>query len=275
MSVFSKKWRAALAAAAVIAAAVFVTEHFAGVDPVGTVVRTVMSPVKTGFSYIAGAVNNACGFVWDMRAYKADNEELEAENIRLKQQNRDTATYREENERLQELLDLKNSITDYSTVAARVISYSANNWYETIEINKGSMNGLSVGNAVITPEGVVGKVTETGPNYAIVTTILDSSSAVGIRVSRTGGSGLVEGDSELAADNRCKLSFLDRSTPIIVGDVVETSGSGGIYPPGFIIGSITSVSADSTGNLKYAVIDPAVDFSDLYEVLVINGIAGQ
>ena len=272
MSFFSKKCRVALAAAAVVVAAGFVTEHFAGVNPIGTVVKTIASPVQTGFSYIAGAVENACRFVWDMRAYKADNEALEAENLQLKQQNRDTATYREENERLQELLDLKDSIADYSTVAARVISYSANNWYETIEINKGSMSGLSEGNAVITSDGVVGKITETGPNYSIVTTILDSSSAVGIRVSRTGGSGLVEGDSELAANNQCKLSFLDRSTPIIVGDVVETSGSGGIYPPGFIIGSIISVSADSTGNLKYAVIDPAVDFGNLHEVLVINGI---
>ncbi len=272
MPFFSKKWRIVIAAAIIIAAADFAVEHFAGINPIGAAVRTVTAPVRTGFSYISGAVGDAFGFVWDMRAYKADNEALEAENIRLKRENRDTASYREENERLQNLLDLQESITDYSTVAARVISYSPNNWYETVEINKGSMSGLGVGNAVVTSDGVVGRITEVGPNYSIVTTILDSCSAVGVRVSRTGGSGLVEGDDELAENSQCQLSFLDRSTPIIVGDVVETSGSGGIYPAGFVIGSVMSVSADSTGNLKYAVIDPAVDFENLHEVLVINGV---
>lgn len=272
MSFFSKKWRIVVAAAVVVAAADFAVDHFTGVNPLGVVVRTVASPVQTGFSYIAGAVENAFGFVWDMRAYKEDNEALEAENIQLKRENRDTAAYREENERLQNMLDLQESITDYSTVAARVISYSPNNWYETIEINKGTLSGLSEGNAVITPEGVVGRITETGPNYSIVTTILDSSTAVGVRVSRTGGNGLLEGDKDLSVNMQCKLSFLDRSTPIIVGDVVETSGSGGIYPAGFVIGTILNVSADSTGNLKYAVVDPAVDFENLYEVLVINGV---
>ena len=101
MSFFSKKWRIVLVAAAVVAAAGFTIDHFAGVNPIGAAVKTVAAPVQTGFSYIAGGVKNACTFIWDMRAYKADNEELTAENMRLKQINRDTASYREENERLQ------------------------------------------------------------------------------------------------------------------------------------------------------------------------------
>lgn len=272
MSFFSKKWRITLIAVAIIAAASFAIEHFASFNPLSTAVRTVMTPVQTGFSYIAHSITGVRDFFWEMRAYKEDNERLERENIMLKRQNRDVASYREENERLQSLLDLSQSITDYSTVAARVVSYSSDSWYKYVEINKGSMHGLSIGNAVITADGIVGKITEIGPNYSIVTTILDKSSSVGIRVARTGGSGLVEGDDELAEQTQCKLSFLDRSTPIIVGDIVETSGSGGIYPGGFAVGSIISVSADSTGNLKYAVIDPAVDFNNLYEVLVINGV---
>lgn len=272
MSFFSKKWRITLIAVAAVAASSFVIEHFAGVNPIGSAVKTIAAPVQTGFSYIAHSITNARNFIWEMRAYKEDNERLEQENIRLKQQNRDTASYREENERLESLLELSSSITDYSTVAARVISYSLDNWYESVEINKGSLHGLSEGNAVITADGIVGKITEIGPNYAVVTTILNKSSAVGIRVSRTGGSGLVEGDDELAENTQCKLSFLDRSTPIIVGDIVETSGTGGIYPAGFVVGSVVNVSADSTGSLKYAVIDPAVDFENLQEVLVINGV---
>ncbi len=270
MDFFRKKWQLVLVIIAAVAMSGFILEHFIGVNPVKVTVKTIVTPIKSGFSYIAHSLEEARNFVWDMRAYKADNERLETENLALKQQNRDVAVYREENERLQGLLDLQESLSEYQTVAAKVISYSGNNWYEIIEINKGLMNGLKEGDTVITPDGLVGKITEAGPNYSMVTTILDESVAVGIKVSRTGGSGLVEGDTELAKDMQCKLSFVDRSTPIIVGDVVETSGTSGEYPSGLLVGSIMSVSADSTGALKYAVIDPAVDFDTLKEVLVIK-----
>lgn len=272
MKFFSKNWKLILIIAAAVSASGFVLNHFAGFNPISAVVNTVASPLKTGFSYIAHSVVGFRDFIWDMRAYKEDNERLEAENTALKQQNRDVASYREENERLLALLDLRESLSEYSTVAAKVISYSGNNWYEKIEINKGAVNGLSEGNAVITPEGIVGKITQVGPNYSVVTTILDPSSAVGIRVVRTGGMGLIEGDAELVKDSLCKLSFLDRDTPLIIGDVAQTSGTGGVYPAGFAVGSVMSVSADSMGILKYAVITPSVDFDKLSEVLVINGI---
>ncbi|MCH5212881.1 MAG: rod shape-determining protein MreC [Oscillospiraceae bacterium] len=271
MKIFSKKWGMALVTVAGVAAAGFVLEHFMGFNPVTTAVNTVASPIKNGFSYIAHSLENGRDFIWEMRAYKADNEKLEAENIELKRQSRDIAAYREENKRLEALLDLQNSMSDNTTVAARIIAYSNESWFEAVEINKGTLHGIAKGNVVITPDGVVGRVTDVGPDYAMVTTILDSSSAVGIKVSRTGGSGIIEGDAELAKDTQCKLSFVDRNTPIIVGDVVETSGTGGIYPAGLVVGSVMSISADSTGSLNYAVIDPAVEIDKLSEVLVITG----
>lgn len=271
MKFFIKKWKLILIIAAVIAATGFVSEHFTNVNPAGVVINTITAPIKTGFSYISGSITGFRDFIWDMRSYKADNERLEAENVELRRQLNDVTAYREENENLRQLLELQNSMTRYTTVAARVISYSGNNWYETIEINKGAMSGLKVGNAVLTQDGVVGRVTEVGPNYAKVKTILDSSSAVGIYVMRTGGSGLVEGDRDMVSDKKCKLSFLDRSTPLIAGDVVETSGTGGIFPAGLVVGTVMSISADNAGTLNYAVINPAVDFDKLREVLVING----
>lgn len=275
MSFFSKKWRITLIIITAIAAGSFVLEHFAGVNPIAVGIRTVTSPIRTGFSYIAGEITGFRDFIMDMRAYKTDNERLELENMELKRQNRDVAVYREENERLRELLDLQDSISEYSTVAARITAYSDSNWYDKVEINKGTINGISVGNAVVTPEGVVGRITEAGLDYSIVTTILDSSAAIGIRISRTGGNGLVEGDKELSKKKQCQLTFLDRETPVIIDDIVETSGTGGIYPPGFIIGTIVNISADSAGNLANAVIEPAVDFDSVQEVLVINGVVKE
>ncbi len=258
-----------LAVIAVVAVFGFASSHFLGFNPIVALSELVLSPIKSGFSYIARSAESGMDFIWEMRAYKADNEKLEAENIELKRQNRDIAAYREENLRLEGLLGLQEEYVDRKTVAARVISYSGNNWCEQIEINKGALSGIAEGNVVVTADGVVGRVTEVGADYSTVTTILDRESAVGVLVSRTGGTGLVEGDVELSASLRCKLSFLERDTPLIVGDIIETSGSGGIYPAGLVVGTVTNISADSTGSLNYAVIDPAVDMGRIGEVLVI------
>lgn len=271
MKFFSKHWRITIIIVAAISAGCFVLEHFAGFNPVSSAVNTVMAPIKQGCSYIAYKFVNVRDFIWDMRAYKEDNERLEAENIKLKQEVRDVSSYKEENERLEAMLKLKDSSENYTYVAASVISYSQTGWYKVIEINKGAINGISVGSAVVTPEGLVGRVTEVGPNNAVISTILDKSSVIGIKISRTGGTGLVEGDEELAKDLMCKLSFLDRNTPIIVGDVIETSGSGGAYPSGVVIGTVINISANSAGTLNYAKIEPAVDFADLNYVMVITG----
>lgn len=269
MNFFAKNWKTMVIVIAVISGGCFIIEHFAGFNPASAVVNTVASPIKSGCSYVAHSLNDVRDFVWDMRAYKEDNERLESENIKLKQQARDVSSYQKENEQLKALLDLKTTSDDFTSVAASVVSYSQNGWYRAIELNKGSIHGISEGCAVITPEGAVGTVTEVGQNYCIVTTILDKSSVTGIFVSRTKGTGLVEGDDELAKETKCKLSFLDRETPVIVGDIIETSGSGGIYPEGIVIGTVTKISANRAGALNYAEIDPAVNFDTLRNVLVI------
>lgn len=245
--------------------------HFSGINPVSKVLRTVFAPVQNGFSYIAYKIDSLKNFIWEMDTYKEKNEELVARINELERQNRDTAQYREENEKLQALLELKKSIAEYTSLAASVISYSSNNWYASIEINKGTLNGVAVGNCVISNEGVVGTVTETGPNWAIVSSIMNTGTATGIRITRTGSIGIVEGDGELIQKGLCKMSFLDRNSNVIVGDLLETSGSGGVYPQGLMVGKVKDISSDNAGTLEYATVEPAVDFSKLYAVLVING----
>lgn len=270
MKLFSKKWQLTIIILAVLSAGGFVLDHFIGFNPVVVAINTIASPIKHGFSYIAHSINEAKVFVWDMRAYKADNERLYAENIKLKRENRETSEYRAENERLRKLLDLQTNSAEYTTIAAEVISISHTEEYQSLEISKGSLAGVAKGDAVITAEGLVGRVTEVGPNFAIVETILDPESLIGIKVSRSGGTGLVEGDETLSKDAQCKLTFVDKETPVIVGDIIETSGSGGIYPAGVVIGTVISVSADRSGSLNYAVIGTGVNFDLLREVLVIT-----
>ena len=261
-------------AAAIITVVVLVCAaiaHFGGTNPVSKVLRTVFSPFQNGFSYIVNKVTDTTDFIREMNGYKEENARLVGEINELKKQNKDVANYREENERLKETLELQNSLENYSTVAASVIAYSSNNWYDTIQISKGSLAGVAVGNAVITPDGVVGKVVETGPTWSIVSTILNPDNAMGVKVSRTSDVAVVEGDSELYSQNYCKMTFIDKGSNLIIGDILETSGSGGIYPAGLSVGVIREINSDAMGNLNYATVEPLVDFNKLYEVLVING----
>ncbi len=273
MSSFFRK-RGVIVALVVTAAVIILAAiaHFGGSNPVSTVLRTVFSPFQNGMAYIVNKVDGTVDFILEMKSYKEENERLVAEINELKKQNRDITNYHEENERLKELLEMQTNLDAYSTVAASVIAYSSNNSYDTIQISKGTLAGVKEGNAVITPDGVVGKVIEAGPTWSVVSTILNPDNALGVKVSRTGDVAVVEGDSELYSQNYCKMSFIDKGSNLIVGDILETSGSGGIYPAGLSVGAIRDVNSDSMGNLNYATVEPLVDFDKLYEVLVINGV---
>lgn len=272
-SLLKKKPIVAALIATVVIFLIVIISHFIGFNPVTSITRTVLAPFRSGVTYIAGKCYGAVEFVWEMESYKRENEKLISEVIELKKENRDIAGYREENERLKELLELKDSMKDYSTVSANVIGYSENNGYDKIEISKGTASGISVGNTVITADGVVGMVTETGINWSVVTTIIDNNNAMGVKITRTGDIAVLEGDEELSKKGYCKMTFINPSVNIIAGDLIETSGSADIYPSGLMVGKIKDINSDNMGQVNYATIEPSVDFKRLHEVLVINGMS--
>lgn len=260
---------AAIVTAVVLLAGVI--EHFGGSNPVSQAIRTVFAPFQSGFAYVTNGVRDTADFLAEAKTYREENERLVSEINELKKQNKDITNYREENERLMGILGLANDLDGYTSVAASVIAYSSNNWYDTIEVSRGSLSGVSVGNAVITPDGVVGKVIEVGPTWSVVSAVLSPDSALGVKISRTGDVAVVEGDNELYSQNFCKMTFIDKGSNLIVGDLLETSGAGGVYPAGLNVGTVREISADAMGNLNYAIVEPSVDFSRLYDVLIITG----
>lgn len=259
-------------AAVAAAAAVGIASHIIGFNPINNAVRAILSPFQTGVSYVGDKIEGMVEFVWEMDSYREENERLSAELLEQQSALRDVTQYREENERLRSLLDLQQSLTSFSSVAAPVIGYSENAYYDKIEIGKGTINGISEGNTVISGEGVVGIVTEVGANWAMITTMINEDNAMGVRIVRTGDIAVLEGDRELSEKGLCKMTFVDASVNIIVGDLIETSGSGGIYPSGLQVGSITEIKSDNMGQIDYAAIKPNVDLKSLHEVLVINGV---
>lgn len=205
-----------------------------------------------------------------MEAYREENKELIKEITKLKIKMRDTESYIAENERLKGLLDLREKNINMTTVAARAVAKDYDYWHRGITINRGTTHGIKVGNPVMTDDGILGIVESAGPNWAKITTIFDSSSAVGARFTRTGDVGVVEGDFELSESGKCKIEYISATASVMNGDILVTSGVGDVYPAELMIGKVSEVKVDAMGNVEYAIVEPAVNFDDVYEVLVIT-----
>lgn len=255
----------------IVCCAVLSGMAYFGNNPVQRVLYTVISPI---FNAIYSGVTPVRQFVTHIK--EAENYEKEIKSLKeqvnaLSIENKSREDYINENKRLKELLELKdNTMAAYNTVTARVVSYEPNSWYDTVMLGKGKKDGINVDDIVITNLGVVGRVTDCGSNWSKVSTIINSSNSVGVKLSRTGDVGVLSGDAGLAQDKNAKLEYLSNDKNLIKGDILVTSGLGGVYPADLTIGKIINIKSDSAGNLDFGVVEPSVDFSSLYEVLVIT-----
>ena len=241
-----------------------------GNNPLQKAVYTVLSPVSLQVSKVVTPVREFMDRLKKAGDYEEEIERLKSEITTLKVANKTREDYIAENKRLKELLDLKESKSNYDTVSCLVVSYEPNSWYDTVMLDKGASSGIGVNDTVITPLGLVGKVVSVGNNWAKVSTIINTANSVGIKLSRTGDIGVVSGDATLAVDRNCKLEYLSNDKNLIKGDILLSSGLGGLYPQDLPVGKVTQIKSDTAGNLEYGIIEPFVDFSALYEVLVIK-----
>ncbi len=272
MPFFRNRFIRILASVISVALALAALAHL-GDNPVQRVANTVMTPVFNAASAVITPVRRFFGYALDAGRYEKEIEALKTTVNTLKAENKSREEYIKENRRLKELLDLRDgSMAAYKTVTARVVSYEPNSWYDTLMLSKGTSDGISADDIVITSLGVVGRVTSAGRNWAKVSTLINISGSVGVKLSRTGDIGVVSGDANLAQDKNCRLEYLSNDKSLIKGDILVTSGLGGIYPPDLIVGKVTDIKSDIAGNLEYGVVEPSVDFSSLYEVLVITEI---
>lgn len=194
-----------------------------------------------------------------------ENQQLREEVARLRGENN---LLKEEGalaERLQALLDFRQS-APFNLVAASVVGREPTHWYRTIIVNKGESDGVKADMGVITPEGVVGKVIKTGPRHAQVLLITDRSSAVAGIIQRTRDEGIVQGIEEGAI----RLKYLPHFSEVAVGDVVVTSGLEGSFAKGLKIGEIEKVEKKEHELFLQVKVTPQIDFSKLEEVLIIT-----
>lgn len=235
----------------------------------------------------AGIVSNTVGvvlrpfqsvgtYIVNCFKYGSDAEKFENENTLLKQQlilmTQKAADYdnlADENTKLRAMLELSKNSSEHRLKAASVIATDVENWTSIVKLDKGLSDGIKKNDAVITEKGLVGYVSEVGRSWANVVTVVDTSASVSAMVDRIEEYCMVQGDISLYADGFCAMKYLTTESAISVGDIVTTSGSGGIYPAGITIGKVNEIKPNSNGLSWDAVVEPVVDFSDLGEVFVI------
>ena len=231
------------------------------------VFQTVATPVRYVGSLVASPVSGLGNVFGNLTADTETLSELTAENEQLKSQVAKLSEYEEEAKTLTELLQLKNQYNLTST-AARVVSKSTDSWTSTITIDKGSASGLAVGMPVTTSTGVVGQVSECGLTTATVRLINDENSGVSAMVQSSRAQGQIQG----SADGSLRMTLVRSDQTVAAGDIIITSGLGGVYPKGLPIGTVTNVTK-SSGSMYYDItVEPLASVDALEEVLVITSL---
>ncbi len=235
---------------------------------VQTVVSKFFMPFQNGFVYVKNRITGNEQQISDIEILKNENTNLREENTKLKEQVRELEILKSENNTLKEYVNLKNKYTDYSTVPANVIERSYSNYEKIIIINVGTNDGIKENMPVISEQGLVGKVLSVTDKTAKVQTIIDTASTVSATLSTSSESILLKGT--ISDNKKLRATSIPVETSILQGDEIVTSGFGGIFPKGILIGTISDVVNTKNELDRYANVTPSTDFSKLETVLVIT-----
>ena len=242
--------------------------------PGSNIVATVTAPFKEAANWVTSGVSKFFKAFGEYDKLALENEELRKENEALVSELLKHQEAVTENEFLKEFLEIKEKNKDYIMEPATVTVRDTNDPYGGFTVNKGSLDGIAVGDPVITSAGLVGYVSEVGLSYAKVTTILSSNTNIAAIDRRTADVGVVGGSLKLAAEGKCRMYNIRNTAPVAVGDYVVTSG-GGVYPEGLIIGKISAVTADDVTLSLTAEIIPSAEVYSSDNVMIITYFAGQ
>lgn len=240
-----------------------------------------LAPLRTGVGYalipIQSGVNRVGSVIYDelvdysqLKTALEENAALKQEVSELTETNNRLMSQQFELERLRQLYELDQNYLQYEKVAARVIANDTGDWFQVFRINKGSADGIEVGNNVMAGGGLVGIVTDTGANYATVRSIIDDSSRVSAMAMQSGDTCLVGGDLTLYKEGRLRISNIKKNADVKEGDRIVTSNISSAFLPGILIGYATDITVDSNQLTSSGYLIPVAEFDSLQEVLIIT-----
>ena len=244
-------------------------------SPLTSALGTVFLPLQKLSAAISENLGELSVSFRSASVYEEENRELKKELEEYRKKLADYDEMKKKVDSYEDFYGVKKQNPDFEFSYGSVLSRDAADAYGSFVINVGSKDGVEVDDPVIYGEYVVGIVKKVNFSTCVVYTVLDPRVNVGAMKSGTREFGYVCGDTALFKDGMCKLSGLDSSTFVVGGGIVCTSGAGGVFPDGLLIGEVVSVKDDDVSAGFYAQVKPFVDFSKLSDVFVITSFEGQ
>jgi rod shape-determining protein MreC len=267
---FSTRIRVVLIFSLLITGILAVVSGLTGKNIPSMLVQTVLTPLRSGANALTNQAEQMYNYMFRYETLQAENEALKSQIAQMQEDNRLADSISRENDRLRDLLELKNANPDYELVDGYIIARSSTDWTSAFTIDRGSNHGIKEGMVAITANGeVVGLVTEAGSNYCTVKSILDSSLEISATIASSGYSGMVQGAYTSEISGHLRMNYLPSSAIIRNRDQVVTAGST-VYPRNLILGYVVDAGMGDTGVAKYAIIEPAADIAHLEQVFILT-----
>lgn len=244
-------------------------------SPFTSAISVVFSPLQKISTAISNNLKDVNASFKSSTVYIKENEELKNEIADLRQQLADYDELKQKVDAYEEFYGIKQENPDFEFSYASVISKDAMDAFGSFTLDVGSKDGIEVNDPVIYGDYVVGIVKKVNFSTCVVYSVLDPRVNIGAYESGTKEYGYVSGDESIYKDGLCKMYGLDSSTSVVGGGIVCTSGAGGVFPNGLIIGEVKGVKEDDVTSAYYAEVKPFSELSDITDVFVITSFEGQ
>lgn len=229
------------------------------------------APVEKAATSLLDWIEGIYGNIYQYDRMVEENNALRKENAELRESAREYAEVKAENDRLRTLFGWLEKHTDFETDSAKIVAWDPSNYTSAFTISKGSSSGFELGDCVITEYGaLVGQIVDLGSDWATVRTVIDVDMDVGALVGEDRFAGVITGEFSLMKQGLTRLTYLTSGAQIFQDDEVLTSGKGGSFPAGLLIGEIQSVITEAGGQITYGIVTPACDVSRLSQVFIIK-----
>ena len=233
-------------------------------------VMAIVTPAMRGARALGESFSGYGEYFTEFDRLRAENKALSERVRELEEQVYNAELLEKENAWMRAYLGAKRARADFVFCDANLIGSETDKYISAFTLDRGSSSGIAVGMPVLTEDGVIGRVTEVGLTFCRVSTIIHYDSSIGAYVERSGEVGLVSGDFVRRRDGLCLFEYLPFDADIAVGDKIYSSGLGSVYPRDLYIGEIVSVTGDPYTHTKIAVVQPAVDLSDITKVMILT-----
>lgn len=239
------------------------------------IISFITSPFQKITYNVSDNINSWIKDTFNSKEFKQKNSELQAEVNNLRKQLIEYNKYKIQNEEMMKLLNMTDSYSSFKKKPGLVIGKIMNDPFKSFIIDKGSDDDIKLYDAVITPEGFVGYITEINSTTSVIKTILDQNISIGVYNTNNGEAGIITGAIDLAYKNNTKMKYLSRQTTTKSEDILVTSGIGDKFPSGLLVGKIIKLKQEPSSTSYFGLVKPFCDFNNLKHVFVITSFSNE